>query len=148
MTNNFVPTPFHQYILDEDGNPVPCNDPMRWARWMGAGENCRVALDKVDGVTVSTVFLGIDYAWGLGAPLFYETMIFGLPAGDEYQRRCTTRGQALIQHREAVGYARGVLVTVSGTSVEEPPPPPEFKVLVRGTRRLNLGDKRKRGLDK
>ena len=125
------------YILDENGNPVPCSAPNRWGRWMENGDNQRVALDEFGDMRVSTVFLGIDHSWGGGTPTLFETMLFGLPNGDEYQARCATRDQALAQHREAVGYARGVLSTHVSTSEEEPPPP-EFKVLVRGTRRLNL----------
>ena len=113
-------------------------DSRRWGRWMEEGSNRRIAWDEYGDVQVSTVFLGIDTSLGRGVPRLFETMIFGLPNGDEYQARCATREEALLQHREAVGYVRGVLSAVSSMSVEEPPPQPP-PMLPPGFRKLNMG---------
>lgn len=50
-----------------------------WIQWLSEqGDNDwkRVALHVLDGVRVSTVFLGIDHQFGDGPPLVFETMVF------------------------------------------------------------------------
>lgn len=55
-----------------------------------------------DGVEVSTVWLGLDYSFGLGGPpLIWETMVFGGPH-DEEQWRYPTRQTALDAHERIV----------------------------------------------
>jgi hypothetical protein len=61
-------------------------------------------LRKHDGVEVSTVFLGLDHAWGKGPPMLFETMIFG-GEHDQYQERCSTWEQAEEMHRRACALA-------------------------------------------
>lgn len=83
--------------------PVPC-DPEEWNH---AFEGDRlVALDAVSGYTVSTVFLGLDHRIGDGAPLLFETMVFG-PTGafEDYQQRCSTWEEARQQHAAAMRWA-------------------------------------------
>jgi hypothetical protein len=63
-----------RYILNAAGDPAPCEDLLEWARWYEERDNRRVALDEVNGVRVSTVFLGLDHGWGRGAPALWETM--------------------------------------------------------------------------
>ena len=58
-----------------------------------------------DDVEVSTVWIGLDYSFGRGAPLIYETMIFGGPH-DERQWRYPNRDAALAGHDQAVALAR------------------------------------------
>ena len=69
--------------LNEAREPVPCNDPVTWALWVGEN-NRRVAYDELPQATVSTVFLGIDT---IGGP--FETMVFG----DRGERRAAFRYQ-------------------------------------------------------
>lgn len=52
-------------------------------------------------VDVSTVFLGLNHAFGDGEPLLYETMVFGGPH-DGRQLRCSTREEAVALHRLTV----------------------------------------------
>ena len=93
------------YILDEQGNPVKEPDRRRWAEWYEKNDQNRlVALDEVGNAEVSTVFLGIDYSHGRGAPLLYETMIIG--GNHDYQRRYSNREEAKVGHNEAVELAR------------------------------------------
>ena len=90
----------HYYILIDD-EAVPCEDVATWARWFETAER-HVATDRVGGVQVSTVFLGLDHDWGLGPlPVLWETMIFGGPH-DEYQERYTSRTAALAGHQRAL----------------------------------------------
>ncbi len=56
------------YILDDNGEPAPCADSLAWARWFEDPKRRRVASAEVGPWTVSTVFLGIDHAFGGGAP--------------------------------------------------------------------------------
>lgn len=93
-----------KYILDGH-NPVPCEDFMVWATMIGNVDARRVAQDKVGDVTVSTVFLGSDYAFNGGPPMLFETMIFG-GEHDEFQDRCSTWEQAEAMHASALAMVK------------------------------------------
>ena len=73
---------------------------MRWARWFETW-NRRVASTHIAHIHISTVFLGLDHSFGDGLPLLFDTMIFD-GMDDEYQTRCSTWDEALVQHQEAV----------------------------------------------
>ena len=98
-----------QYILDENGDAQPEPDTFRWGRWFehsheSTGKDNRIVRrDKVGDISVSTVFLGLDHAYTLDAhePVLWETMIFG-GAHDQYQRRYTSRRDAVAGHMEAL----------------------------------------------
>lgn len=91
-----------KYILDENGNPVVCNDLMKWAAWYETAPARRVALDRVGDVTISTIFLGLDHNFSMkGPPILWETMIFGAPFNERMWRYCT-REQALAGHAKAL----------------------------------------------
>ena len=79
---------------------------MAWGRW--CDEHYLVAASQpTRGVTVSTVFLGLDHSFVPGsAPVLWETMIFG---GDDdgYQERYTSRAAAVAGHTRAEAIARG-----------------------------------------
>jgi hypothetical protein len=76
--------------------PVVIGSP-EWLAWAqcvwGEGEDrCyrRVAWDEVaEGVSVSTIFLGMDHQFGAGPPLVFETMVFGPYGGGEQYRYAT-----------------------------------------------------------
>lgn len=93
-----------QYVLDDDGAPVPCDDLRAWGQWMATAHRT-VAQDRDEGEgpagwRVSTVFLGLDHRHvGTGPPILWETMVFGGPL-DQAQRRYTSRADALRGHRE------------------------------------------------
>lgn len=79
-------------------------DPRYMRMWHDTGLR-RVAFDVVGEVTVSTVFLGMDHAFGLsGGPLWFETMTFGDRA--ELQLRYATWDQAAEGHRAVVNRLR------------------------------------------
>jgi hypothetical protein len=94
-----------KYILDASGVPLRCDDLTVWARFMGM-ERRRVAIDRVNGAEVSTVFLGIDHSFGSGGPLLFETMIFG-GEHDQWCDRYSTRQEAFAGHAAAVAMVRG-----------------------------------------
>lgn len=67
-----------KYILAEDGRtPVPMEDAAAWAEAYCTQPSWRVGLDSdpQGNVTVSTVFLGIDWGFGNPVPLTFETLI-------------------------------------------------------------------------
>lgn len=82
----------------EGHRPVPCDD----KRLVEAGIGARVALTPIDGIQVSTVFLGLDHSMHLsGPPILFETLIIGGPLDGE-QRRYATWDEAERGHAEAV----------------------------------------------
>jgi len=58
-----------KYVLDENGQPVAEPDVLKWARWFERKDVRRVASDDVGDVNISTVFLGLDHAFGGGQPI-------------------------------------------------------------------------------
>lgn len=90
----------HKYILNANGDPEVCDDFHAWGKWFETADR-HVALDKVGDVTVSTVFLGLDHSFGAGAPLLFETMIFG-GQHDDYCDRYATRAEAVEGHMRAL----------------------------------------------
>jgi hypothetical protein len=96
-----------KYVLDGK-TPKPV-DLMTWARWFETADR-HVAKEEVGSMRVSTVFLGLDHSFGDGPPLLFETMIFGMPEGqDEYQERCSTWEQAEAMHERALAHARSLM---------------------------------------
>lgn len=104
------------FMLDDDKNVVPIEGGteqerlMRWAAML-EDDGCRyVAFDEVEGVQVSTVFLGLDHGYGMGPPLVFETMIFGGGEGlDMYQVRYSYWDDAVRGHARALAAVRAVL---------------------------------------
>jgi len=86
-----------RYVLDDNGEPVPEPDLMKWAACFEEDEKRRLAFDEIGEVHVSTVFLGLDHSFGDGQPILWETMIFG-GKHDEYQ----SKALALEGHAAAV----------------------------------------------
>jgi hypothetical protein len=88
-----------KYIL-EGHEPVAEPDLLTWARWIETAD--RHVRDSFQGdVRVSTVFLGLDYSFGAGPPLLFETMAF---VGHESvaQERYSTWSQAEEGHARMV----------------------------------------------
>lgn len=95
-----------QYVLGTDGRtPIRCDNFEMWCRERGRrrdeGDPWRVGLTKLpNGIEVSTVFLGLDHAWGDGPPMLFETMVFG-GSNDEYCERYSTWDEAEAGHKES-----------------------------------------------
>lgn len=83
------------YILD-NRKTVPVKDVMTWGRWFEKAER-HVADETINGVRVSTVFLGIDHSFGDGGPpILFETMAF--LGESEDSDRCSTWEEAEAMH--------------------------------------------------
>lgn len=67
------------FYVEVDGVPKPVEKAEEWGIWRETAD-VRVAQDDVGPFWVSTVFLGLDHNYHpRGAPLIYETMVFGPP---------------------------------------------------------------------
>ena len=94
--------------FDRQNNPITVAE---WGRlreqgldpngYYGANSYVRVGEDVVRGVTISTVWLGLDHGFGDARPAIFETMIFG-GEYDQAQMRYHTEEEAVRGHREAV----------------------------------------------
>ena len=93
-----------QYILDEEGKPIPEPDPVKWAQFFIGGRVLRQD-ELPNGAYVSTIFLGVGPAPGeWGPPKLWETIIAGGPH-DGYQERFSCREAALAGHERALALA-------------------------------------------
>ena len=64
------------YTLDENNKPVQ-SPVIQYGEWLEENQDRRVVKqDHVGDVFISTVFLGLDYAWHSDIPVLWETMIF------------------------------------------------------------------------
>jgi hypothetical protein len=81
--------------FDRQGQPISLE------QWQSLFEEDRtVALtDLGTQGTVSTVYLGLNYALGDGPPLIYETMMFGGPMDTLMLARYSTEEQAKAGHQ-------------------------------------------------
>jgi len=93
------------YILD--GHKAVPTDLLTWAKYIETRREGRhVADEKVGDVRISTVFLGLDHAFGGGPPLLFETMVFG-GEHDQEMDRYTTWEQAEAGHKAMVAKVTG-----------------------------------------
>jgi hypothetical protein len=94
------------YYVLVDRTPIAA-DMYTWSAFMAQGPDSRrvAATDLGEGVSVSTVFLGMDHAWGGGQPLLFETMVFGGP-GSDWQWRYHTWDAAQAGHDKVVAALR------------------------------------------
>jgi hypothetical protein len=85
------------YILDDAGNPVPCDDLQQWAQWYETANAKRIVAqdDVADGVKVSTVFLGLDHNYGEGPPLLYTATAADDDAEAQAQADALADGEAM-----------------------------------------------------
>lgn len=93
-----------RYKLNADGTTERVEgDLLGWANAFELSDN-HIALDKDDKFYISTIFLGLDYSHGLGAPQLFETMVFNQPMdGKDIEcERYATKEQALKGHKEFV----------------------------------------------
>lgn len=97
-----------KYYILEDKTPVQVAGVKEWAE--NNQSNNSVARNTFGKVLVSTVFLGIDHSWDGGEPILFETMIFG-GKHDQYQTRCSTWDEAVIQHEEACKLVRNKFIS-------------------------------------
>ena len=64
------------YILGPGHIIIPCDDLVEFGRFMVKHKERIVAQEFVaEGIFVSTVFVGVDYNFGSGPPLVFETAV-------------------------------------------------------------------------
>ncbi len=84
----------HLYILDPHNRVVPVDNPLHWVSHPSFMK--RVGYVSINGVEISTVFIGIDFL-NEEEPQVFETMTFG--GKFKYrQMRCSTWKRALDMH--------------------------------------------------
>ena len=95
-----------KYILNEQGEPVPEPDLIKWGRWFQEqSRRCVVKQEQIGNVKVSTAFLGLNYRFvGKGPPILWESMTFSsVKKLDGFQARCSgTRENAMSMHNRMV----------------------------------------------
>jgi hypothetical protein len=97
------------YILDEQNRAVPVADVLTWGRWYEANNARRIVKqEQVGEFFVSTVFLGLDHAWGPSArPVLFETMVFPHDTvRDLHCERYSTWAEAATGHEAVVARLR------------------------------------------
>lgn len=98
--------------FDRNGKPI---DLRELARLCGDGGYNVVARDFVDGVEISTLWLGFDHSLRSNDPILFETNVFG-GSMDLYHRRYATEAQALAGHVRVVAAVRRTIApAVQGT---------------------------------
>jgi hypothetical protein len=79
------------YVLD--GHEIK-EEPglLQWARWFKTADR-HVAINKINNIKISTVFLGLDHSWlplsQKNKPVLFETMVFGGKLNGDMNRYCT-----------------------------------------------------------
>lgn len=119
---------------DREGNPLTV---MEWTALYEKDENRHVAETVIGERRVSTVWLGIDHAFGNGPPLIFETMVFY--AGDDpfaFSRTCvelreelreidqccmrySTKAEALLFHELLCARLRTLIEDVERKGINE-----------------------------
>lgn len=95
-----IATPIDDRFYRLDGQmPVRCTF-AEFAQAMQDDAMRIVAQDTVGEFQISTVFTGINQNWGDGAPILFETMVFGLPDDLHPQWRFASWQEAMEKHRQ------------------------------------------------
>ena len=97
-----------KFILDNNGEPVACDDLDHWAKWFEKADR-KVAKSYVGTALIYTVFLGLNHNYGEGDPILWETLIIGGPLDNEMDRCCGSREQAEAMHALMVAKVKAVL---------------------------------------
>lgn len=111
----------NHYILDNENNPIVCDDLGAWTWREQSPDRVRVSLTRFHGgVYISTVFLTVDHnILGL-EPHLWETVVYG-GAYNGYQNRYATYDDAVLGHLLII---RGMLLELELAPVLEPGPEP------------------------
>lgn len=105
-------------IYDRQGQPISIE---RWAVLHSDEDYIRVAETDVGPYWVSTVWLGLDYSFGHGPPLIFETMVF---VKDEFPAHSRSMFDLDItrystEHEARVGH-EDIVTLIRATYVEDP----------------------------
>lgn len=110
-----------RWIIDARGLMVPCKDLFTWAEWFERESEKYHLVDKIEGVRISTVFLGVDHRFGTkGDPILWETMIFNDDWDETLgQFRFCLESEAHACHKEWVAKYREILATTAACSATD-----------------------------
>jgi hypothetical protein len=88
---------------DRLGLPIPLGE---WVERIEDPEYCIVQQTTVGDVLISTVWVGLDCAWGKRPPIIFETMLI---TGDNFELhgRYSTEEEARAGHEAACRMVRG-----------------------------------------
>lgn len=81
--------------------PVPCSLD-EYMTFMKSAANRIIEQTPIGDLLVSTIFTGIDHAFGTGEKRLFETKVFGLPDDIQPRWRYSTWNQAIREHRRLV----------------------------------------------
>jgi hypothetical protein len=97
---------------------VQCDTLLEWAEWMELNSR-RVAQDEIEGIEVSTVFLGLNHNFsGKGDPLLFETMVFFPEEGSGTMWRYFTWAEAEAGHKEILDSVKQQLAEANTVTLE------------------------------
>lgn len=91
-----------KYILNDQGEPEPCDDLMVWGKTFRDKGKRRVDATEIGESRVSTVFLGLDHGYGNSEPVLWETLVFNGPMDGEMDRCSGSRIDAQKMHDRMV----------------------------------------------
>jgi len=101
------------YILNNQGEPEPEDDILRWGAWFEYDERRITRQQRWQAHNgahfVSTVFLGLDHNWSDGPPILWETMVF-IDGEDVETCRYASLREAIIGHNTLVARYGGVVL--------------------------------------
>lgn len=103
--------------MDKEGNPI---DARRWAELHGDDSYMRIGEERMPGMWVSTVWLGINHNFApQGPPILFETMIFGGPFDTECWRY-STEVEAMAGHIAIVSMLKyGRVLETAARQIED-----------------------------
>ncbi len=94
------------WILNSKGEPEEASSFEAWGKWFEKSKLRQLDQTEIGGVSVSTVFLGLDHNFsGRGAPILWETLVFG-GKHDQEMWRYSSKKDALSGHAAAVKLVR------------------------------------------
>jgi len=104
-----------QYKLDNNGEPVPCNNTQEWSDWFQKSMNQRILgrTYVTPDIFVSTVFLAFDHGGGIPGeePILWETMVFRDKKNNgEECARYKSRKEAIEGHLKFVDEVKASLI--------------------------------------
>ncbi len=95
----------NKFILDKDKNVIPATL-MEWGQFLETDpEFRRVDRTEIDGLMISTVFLGNDHSFD-GRLHIFETMIFNDDISLDYLERYSTWKEAEEGHQKAIQWVK------------------------------------------
>lgn len=108
-----------RYILNEQGNPMPEPDLLKWAQWMETPAR-RVELTVLDsGARISTVFLGLDHNFSpMQDPLTYKPVLWETMAFEQGTHRAMEQERYTSEEAARAGHWLVVELVKAAEAVE------------------------------